>query len=98
MFPQDATDPGEILMIPVEAEFILDKKKDEDRAGKADGQTGDIDKGMVFLPVRCSQQDLEVMLDHTIRLFDKSLCGKCAIVLPGIGLGGVHFEEAANQG
>ena len=72
---------GAVLMEPVIAHFILYPEQDEDRAGHADGQARDIDKGKSLGSPKVPKSDLQAVSEHNacLRVFISSL-RKCQIV------------------
>jgi hypothetical protein len=54
----------DILVEPVEAELVKDPEGDQDGAGQAEGQPGDVEKGIALMPDDIPQRDFEVVPDH----------------------------------
>ena len=63
-FSEDPVDPVGVFVVPVVAEFILDVEEDEDAAGHADGQAGDVDEGIDFVAEEVAEGDGEVVFEH----------------------------------
>jgi hypothetical protein len=60
----DPTDPLNILMVSVIAQFMANIDKDEETAGHTDSESGDVDKGISFMPLEISQGDFKIIFYH----------------------------------
>jgi|TARA_B100002003_G_C13882407_1_gene430675 hypothetical protein len=53
-----------ILMKSIKTKFILDPEQDQDTAGHADRQSGNIDERVYFVAEEVSDSDFEIVENH----------------------------------
>jgi len=53
-----------IFMELIVAQFVLDPDSDKQAASHTNGQPGDIDEGMAFMPFDVPQSDSQVVFKH----------------------------------
>jgi hypothetical protein len=65
-FDADPVNPVRFFMVAIVAEFIHNKKDNQEAAGYPESQSGNVDKGVSFLPQQVSQSDFKIVSNHGI--------------------------------